>query len=994
MRFTFLALAVVWFIFAIRTRDVLAFDRKFDETTITGVSTVYEQTFSLSAGGTYTFWTSGLTQLSSGQADPVMHVYDTSTGGTVINASNDDCTLAVTSGRNPCIQLTNPSGQSRTVRVLIHAFATTSRSSGIVSWQGPGLNGSQSGEFGGHVLTSVYGPPFGSGVGPGIGWNSGDRIHVVRPLQHLPLGASYRSYAIGRPSSPGTCHWNDVRFIRRSASSVGGGQLISSLPSASATWCLVHLIVGATPGVSARSARVYVNDYPGSGSTNDADGDTLGNALELEVGTCLLLGFGPACAYTNNARDTDADGLADNDELLGTQGNWLATWGADPLHKDAFVEIDWNSGLGSNPMSATIATTIAAVFAGGPAASMQNPDSAAGLNVHFDIGIDPCSGSDCCVATGLNCQSAYGDWGHSTSTSQTTALGSATNDMISSRLGVFFHGLIRTQDGGTSKGWYFDLGAGSSGPAPTGGLAHELGHSLGDIRHWGDRDGVDSLVCKPNYPSIVSYSVPTTDAPPPAGYLTLSSGLLDPVESTSLNEANSGTLDTQFLSMHFGLTASGPANAVQVDWNRNGTVGGTVAAPTRWATTNDSCQVGRIHINELNSVVMNSNSVPALVEYNGTLYAFFVSQLGNLMQMTLSHPLVACAGGVTTNCCPTDSNNSCMTWSAPVLIASAVTSSASAATFTASNGTQHIALTYSTGSGSNRQIVIRSIVPSDPTPVKPPRTLAISPISNVNNFQPTFDPSIVYLGTSVSTGYRLRLYYLGTGGEVRRVRFASLDDTYTIAIDEAVLTSVGGSTILSGVAPVATPFIPASGPAFVYFTATDTSSNNIKMFSNGLGYVSTEVTGLFPSSEQASTKVSIARNPEMGGALEMWYGGTSAGSPRRTWAPVGTSFLEDKDVFDSYGTDRKGFGLTAYQGKLQSANTCFNCSPPNIFQHMPFASGIFEFVEEDNDDFEDIAEALCIRLRQGISIQDANTFCNPAAGSPLTLAPQLISCKL
>src|SRR5262249_41109929 len=91
-------------------------------------------------------------------------------------------------------------------------------------------------------------------------------------------------------------------------------------------------------------------------------------------------------------RDTDGDGLLDDWERNGidVDGNGtidlnLPAMGADPMHKDVFVELDWRPGF--EPQRAGIqrwkeAFAAAPVDAGG----IPNPDGRPGINLHVDTG--------------------------------------------------------------------------------------------------------------------------------------------------------------------------------------------------------------------------------------------------------------------------------------------------------------------------------------------------------------------------------------------------------------------------------------------------------------------------------------------------------------------------------------------------------------------------------------------------------------------------------
>lgn len=101
-------------------------------------------------------------------------------------------------------------------------------------------------------------------------------------------------------------------------------------------------LVWTTPRSGA--ARLLVN----GGLDNDIDG--LGHLLENELLTCPE----PTCPNAHHGSDTDRDGLTDSQEVLGIAGQLpdgsddiaLSRWGAHPLQKDAFVEVDHIADLG------------------------------------------------------------------------------------------------------------------------------------------------------------------------------------------------------------------------------------------------------------------------------------------------------------------------------------------------------------------------------------------------------------------------------------------------------------------------------------------------------------------------------------------------------------------------------------------------------------------------------------------------------------------------
>lgn len=178
-----------------------------------------------------------------------------------------------------------------------------------------------------------------------------------------------------------------------------------------------HFLVG-TPWVQTDSgyvtprwgtARLFGNDIaPGS----DSDGDGVGDLLEQLIGTCPS---GTCPPYGYLAKDSDRDGLTDGEELWGVAGLSsqglddvaFARWGADPLRKDVFVEVDWIADYGlkapgsgipasTNPFAHYGASwthnwvqTVRAPFLAAPLDHIKNPNGQTGLQVHLDLGVAP-----------------------------------------------------------------------------------------------------------------------------------------------------------------------------------------------------------------------------------------------------------------------------------------------------------------------------------------------------------------------------------------------------------------------------------------------------------------------------------------------------------------------------------------------------------------------------------------------------------------------------
>jgi uncharacterized repeat protein (TIGR01451 family) len=119
------------------------------------------------------------------------------------------------------------------------------------------------------------------------------------------------------------------------------------------------------------------------------------------------LSFAVSSSGTDSTKDSDGDGLPDLWEVNGfdsdaNRGNGVDVplnapgWGADPRHKDLFLEFDWMAGAVPNReeiQSLKAAFAVAPVDAGTKAADQPggvnakpNPDNQPGINLHVDTG--------------------------------------------------------------------------------------------------------------------------------------------------------------------------------------------------------------------------------------------------------------------------------------------------------------------------------------------------------------------------------------------------------------------------------------------------------------------------------------------------------------------------------------------------------------------------------------------------------------------------------
>lgn len=223
-------------------------------------------------------------------------------------------------------------------------------------------------------------------------------------------------------------------------------------------------------------------------SEEDADGDGLLDGWE-------------ACGY-----DHDGDGNIDVD---------LPAMGADPEHKDIFVEIDYMAGVHSHRPSEWAMQTIIDSFDRAP---VSNPDGTTGIHLHVDYGRD------------APLTWAGGTWGtlsRSNELIHRDNFGTCVDNRYQwdefkvikashfpeSRLPIFHYNLwvhslcpeygtvsgiayLASSDFIVSSGAF----AGNAGPE-AGTFMHELGHNLG-LHHGGN----DDTNYKPNYLSVMNYS--------------------------------------------------------------------------------------------------------------------------------------------------------------------------------------------------------------------------------------------------------------------------------------------------------------------------------------------------------------------------------------------------------------------------------------------------------------------------------------------------------
>ena len=228
---------------------------------------------------------------------------------------------------------------------------------------------------------------------------------------------------------------------------------------------------------------------------------------------------------TTDVRDTDSDGLYDSWESNGIDYDRDGIYdfvpaNASPLHKDAFLEIDYMQY--HDPMYSAVTDVINA-FANAP---LSNPDSVNGIALHITVNdqiphVDSINSADVW-------NYFYSTKGSYFGTSSERASSNSANILAAKKL-VYYYSLwlhtvsdplgniLGQAESIPGNDFYVALG-GISDPAAynstlnhvvgtkdeqEGSLMHEFGHDLGLFHGGGDQPNTN---CKPNYLSVMNYA--------------------------------------------------------------------------------------------------------------------------------------------------------------------------------------------------------------------------------------------------------------------------------------------------------------------------------------------------------------------------------------------------------------------------------------------------------------------------------------------------------
>lgn len=547
------------------------------------------------------------TQLSAG-ADPILHLVDAS-GRQV--AMDDD------SGPGAAARISYVATSSSTHQIVVRApsFAT-SGDTVLVTTIGAGRTSQAVGFGNWHPMEMA-------------GLRAGDRIGSVRvPTERQPGHVLFLLAANGEDIAE-----------RRAANGVDGAAEIA-VRSALGT----RDVVLATTGTVAEWTRLVRNDVAVDG--HDGDGDNLGRELEAAAGTCDSPSVdveGVDCGALVDRRDTDGDGLSDYLELVGVRrpnaaGDLenlpLPRWGANPRHKDVFIEVDFmrrtrqeNDDEVRQMMPANVANDFVRAYRDAATTDpdlrarhgrmLANPDGNPGISAHLDIGRP---------APSYDATAHYDDWGGYTAVDAVEVDGAYEGvdarvawrtAMSTARRGVFRYALAFGTGGSqTGAGFTASYNFNDSYLA-----IHETGHSFG-LGHGGPIGLEPDVNCKPNYGSLMNYA-----------FTSVGTGFADgrleegpPLNNWSLTErgAAQGVSPAYVdrLRDEFGYHVD-EANG-HVDWNRDGEfapVGSTVRAYANRALGGGGCEYTRYNRTRVSDV--ETVLPPVLARRDGRLFTIY-----------------------------------------------------------------------------------------------------------------------------------------------------------------------------------------------------------------------------------------------------------------------------------------------------------------------------------------------------------------------------------
>lgn len=380
----------------------------------------------------------------------------------------------------------------------------------------------------------------------------------------------------------------------------------------------------------------------------DSDGDLLSHPIESILGTCDSLSTHEYCTSVFNTKDTDRDGLEDTVEIFGIENQlyhnfdvnsssevlWFHHWGASPVHKDAFIELDYDIlSFDSNPLSELSYAALESWFdlmqkpyLDGSGVELNNPDGGYGIILHIDIGYN----------VPERMKTKMGDWGGGGDLVENAHVDSpdqaqlARDNMSLFRSGYFRYAVGRDLGGGQADSdrpaFVFDLYSAKT-------FAHELGHTVG-LHHYSTRKPNDPLSeqslnvnCNPFYRSLMNYSHSLN---------TFSHGNLDmflpePINADETFDFN-GLIGLDFFD---NFDSNVEVSVLGVDWNLNGEVDNSIIRTPMNVGHRRTCGIyfnkGIKHtFDSFDKDNLGFVSTPTLFSHNKIIYFMYLDDEGSV----------------------------------------------------------------------------------------------------------------------------------------------------------------------------------------------------------------------------------------------------------------------------------------------------------------------------------------------------------------------------
>jgi hypothetical protein len=342
-----------------------------------------------------------------------------------------------------------------------------------------------------------------------------------------------------------------------------------------AGWLLLAAVLSFA-GLAGAQA-VFRDGFETPCSSTDVDADGLSGCEEEIAQTDPLL------------RDTDGDGLADGDELLGTvDGLNLPAFGVRPRHKDILLEYDWIEDASEAGVDATycpagithshrptqaMLDVVTAMFAAAP---VSNPDGATRIHVVHDMGQGGVfsGGTQIADADGIIQDTVF----------DADYISKYQAYFAPNRRG-YFHWVLMAHryqylnDDGSSGyaeiegSLYIDsmmvtLACHRTVSSVGNTIAHELGHNL-RLSHGGPKN--DPCNLKPNYNSIMNYRYQFDGVDNDCQHGHSPGGLADFSRGTrnALDEASLSEVDGMCIAVATDFNVDGDKSDILVNWNLN-----------------------------------------------------------------------------------------------------------------------------------------------------------------------------------------------------------------------------------------------------------------------------------------------------------------------------------------------------------------------------------------------------------------------------------------